>query len=57
MNEISEGVSDLPEVVIEEIDRSAADLIPDCARALNACARSAATVGRHDTGGGPIQSR
>ncbi len=40
MNDIDEGVSDLAEDAVEEIRRSASDLIPDCVRALAAWALS-----------------
>ena len=40
MNDIGEGVCDLAEEAVEEIRRSAHDLIPDCVRALGAWASS-----------------
>ena len=45
MNDIGEGVSDLAEEAVEEIRRSARDLIPDCVRALGAWASSRALGG------------
>ena len=45
MNDIGEGESDLAEDAVEEIRRSAHDLIPDCVRALGAWASSRAFRG------------
>ncbi len=45
MNDIGEGVSDLPRNPVEELRRSASDLIRDCVRALAAWALSRAFGG------------
>lgn len=52
MNDIGEGVSHLAEDVVEEIRRSAHDLIPDCVRALGAWASSQAFGGELAMAGG-----